>query len=343
MGISKSLVISLTLLVSLPLSAFGEDEGFDRHARPFLERHCLRCHTGETAKASLDLSVYRTVETVLVDREDWIEVRDRVRHHEMPPKDEPRPEQAEIDAFVTWLHATVTRPTGPIDPGHVPPRRLNRIEYRNTVRDLFGVDFDPTGVFPADDVGHGFDNNADVLSLSPLLFEKYLTAAERIAARAVLDPLNDEPPIVRREAADLKSTRGRLSGQVVSMATAGESYFVHDIVVEGRYTIRATVHGQQAGPEVVKAELRLDARKLGSVQVSATHEEPGVHTIEARLAPGEHRIGIAFVNDYYNPKDPNPKNRDRNMYVHRLELIGPLGQVPLTSFQRRWYGISSNI
>ena len=79
-------------------------------------------------------------------------------------------------------------------PGRVTARRLNRVEYANTVRDLLGIDFRATQEFPVDDSGDGFDNIADVLTISPVLMEKYMTAAERIAARAVgADPLPKKP------------------------------------------------------------------------------------------------------------------------------------------------------
>ena len=71
------------------------------------------------------------------------------------------------------------------DPGRVTVRRLNRVEYRNTIRDLIGVDYDTTSEFPPDDTGHGFDNIGDVLTLSPMLLEKYLNAANTIISMAV--------------------------------------------------------------------------------------------------------------------------------------------------------------
>ena len=71
------------------------------------------------------------------------------------------------------------------DPGRVTVRRLNRVEYRNTIRDLMGVDFNADAEFPPDDTGHGFDNIGDVLTLSPLLLEKYIAAARTIVAQAV--------------------------------------------------------------------------------------------------------------------------------------------------------------
>ena len=97
----------------------------------------------------------------------------------MPPEPRPKPTVAEVDAFVASVNgvfARADRDRKP-DPGRVTLRRLNRTEYSNTVHDLVGVDFNPAEDFPSDDVGHGFDNIGDVLSLSPVLMERYLAAA----------------------------------------------------------------------------------------------------------------------------------------------------------------------
>jgi hypothetical protein len=109
-----------------------------------------------------------------------------VRAEIMPPPDEARPSDDEREQLFKWIESDVFRidPNNP-DPGQVTLRRLNRVEYRNTIRDLMGVDYDTTDEFPADDSGYGFDNIGDVLTLSPLLLEKYLQAAERIVTRAV--------------------------------------------------------------------------------------------------------------------------------------------------------------
>src|SRR5437660_9601661 len=105
----------------------------------------------------------------------------------MPPENKPQPSPAERDLITRWVSAfffpcDCNHP----DPGRVTIRRLNRAEYNNTIRDLLGVKFQPANDFPADDSGYGFDNIGDVLSLSPLLLEKYVGAAEKILDAAVV-------------------------------------------------------------------------------------------------------------------------------------------------------------
>ena len=107
----------------------------------------------------------------------------------MPPPEKPRPSIAELDAVNAWIDVVVFKfdCNGPRDPGRVTIRRLNKVEYNNTVRDLLGIDFNPAEDFPSDDIGYGFDNIGDVLSLPPLLLEKYLAAAEQIADKTFKD------------------------------------------------------------------------------------------------------------------------------------------------------------
>src|SRR5207237_10131960 len=120
------------------------------------------------------------------DHELRVRALTNVRAGIMPPprKTQPGPEQKR--QLEQWIKTVVFKadPLNP-DPGRVTVRRLNRAEYRNTIRDLLGVDFDTEKEFPPDDAGYGFDNIADVLTLSPMLLEKYLTAARTVVTKAV--------------------------------------------------------------------------------------------------------------------------------------------------------------
>ena len=117
--------------------------------------------------------------------------------------------------MAAWIDALATKvDCGPArDPGRVTIRRLNRAEYNNTIRDLVGVDFQPADDFPSDDVGYGFDNIGDVLTMPPILMEKYLAAAEKIARQADRAP----KPTARRDGTlpdeNLLTTLGPLAKQ----------------------------------------------------------------------------------------------------------------------------------
>src|SRR5262249_40198983 len=131
------------------------------------------------------------------DKKLWLAVLKNVRSGLMPPRGEERLTKDEKQRLFDWieLEAFGVDPANP-DPGRVTLRRLNRVEYHNTIRDLTGIDYDTTDEFPADDSGYGFDNVGDAMSLSPLLMEKYLNAAEAIVAEAVpTKPVN--PRIIK--------------------------------------------------------------------------------------------------------------------------------------------------
>src|SRR5436190_14518507 len=153
---------------------------FSRDIRPLLDQFCVNCH-GEKKKGGLDLRVYTNESLALRDRAVFEKILSKLESHEMPPQNKPQPTIAQCEMLTNWVVASFFAcDCNHPDPGRVTIRRLNRAEYNNTIRDLVGVDFQPAADFPADDSGYGFDNIGDVLSVSPVLMEKYLAAAEKI-------------------------------------------------------------------------------------------------------------------------------------------------------------------
>src|SRR5262249_44764882 len=114
----------------------------------------------------------------------------------------PRPDAGDVQSVSGWIQAVLKRsdPSGQSDPGRLTAHRLNRFEYNNSIHDLLAVDFRPADDFPADDSGYGFDNIGDVLSLSPVLMEKYLAAAQKIARQAVMIDAPLKPTLARLRA-----------------------------------------------------------------------------------------------------------------------------------------------
>src|SRR5262245_11491421 len=153
---------------------------FVKDIQPLLNEFCFNCH-GEKKKGGLDLRVYTNETLALRDRAVFEKVLSKLESHEMPPQSKPQPTLAQREVLTNWVVASFFAcDCNHPDPGRVTIRLLNRVEYNNTIRDLVGVDFQPAADFPADDSGYGFDNIGDVLSLSPVLMEKYLAAAEKI-------------------------------------------------------------------------------------------------------------------------------------------------------------------
>ena len=174
--------------VCAPVSAadMPPGPGFAEAGAPFLQKYCNDCHGDSAPEAELSLTVFRDDAAVVKQADRWKTVLGMVETGGMPPEGESQPTADERGAFVRAVRSAFERAAreGKPDPGRVTMRRLNKTEYRNTIRDLIGVDFDPTEDFPSDDVGHGFDNIGDVLTMSPVLMERYLAAAESIVQRA---------------------------------------------------------------------------------------------------------------------------------------------------------------
>ncbi len=297
---------------------------FDKDLKPFFARYCTACHGPTGASAGLDLSGVKTVAQVKAQEARWKKLRDYVSSGHMPPAGSPKPTAAERKAVTDWIDEVFGGGRKPGDPGRVTIRRLNRSEYNNTVRDLLYLDVRPAEEFPSDDVGYGFDNIGDVLTISPLLMEKYIAAAERLASQAIVVPLNQT---VKYEAADF----GEIEG--TSLTADGDRNFytnavmgsAHTFPADGDYVLRARAFGQQAGPEVCKMEFRVDGRRVAVVDVAAVAGAPGVYQAPITVKAGARRVEVAFINDYYNPQATDPRQRDRNLIVQNFEVSGPIG------------------
>jgi len=307
---------------------------------PFLTKHCTGCHGGSRPKADLNFSSFTDAAAVAGARKVWGRVREYVASGEMPPDGKPKPGPDEVRGFTRWIDAALAKVdcASQNDPGRVTIRRLNRSEYNHTIRDLVGVDFQPADDFPSDDVANGFDNNGDVLSLSPVLFEKYLDAAEKIVSRAIMTTTASAGSTRTFEAEDLPPQPGvgNYSEWSSVLPSAGSIVAVHDFPAAAEYTLRARAFGQQAGTEPVRMGFVLDGKTVGEDEVKAVEGEPRVYEHRVKVSQGRHRFGVSFLNDYYNEKGP-PADRDRNLVVDYLEVQGPAvtRDAPLPESHRR--------
>ena len=169
-----------------PCSPGTDDRAISRYQeeiQPILIDHCYGCHANGTKKGGVAFDEFHSEESILAKRELWSAVLKNVRAGIMPPADSPRPSDEDVRLLVDWIKrdALGIDPNNP-DPGRVTIRRLNRVEYSNTIRDLMDFEFKADEEFPPDDTGYGFDTIGDVLTVSPLLLEKYMQAAEIIVA-----------------------------------------------------------------------------------------------------------------------------------------------------------------
>lgn len=188
-------VLAMALLVPTAAPAQGvkpavptDTDSFKQSIAPLLDRYCTVCHGAGRKRGGVDLERFKDESAALKEPKLWLQVQTLLQQGEMPPRNRPQPNLTEREAINAWINKRVVVGDGKRDPGRVTMRRLNRAEYNNTIRDLIGISFKPADDFPADDVGYGFDNIGDVLSLSPLLLEKYLAAADKIIDEAFRNP-----------------------------------------------------------------------------------------------------------------------------------------------------------
>jgi Protein of unknown function (DUF1592)/Protein of unknown function (DUF1588)/Protein of unknown function (DUF1587)/Protein of unknown function (DUF1585)/Protein of unknown function (DUF1595) len=190
-------IVALRSVETAPAQDSNLDQGpiarqFAETLLPFVESNCLACHDARTRKGDLDLSGFRTLESVAKDLAQWEVVLEQLESGTMPPaKAKRQPKAEDRRAAVDWIRAfrkqEAARNAG--DPGPVPSRRLSNAEYDYTIRDLTGVDIRPTREFPVDPANEaGFDNSAESLAMSPALVDKYLEAARKVADHLVLKP-----------------------------------------------------------------------------------------------------------------------------------------------------------
>jgi mono/diheme cytochrome c family protein len=313
------------------------EKGHAETALPFLKKHCFECHGEKDPEGDTVLLGLGAASSIKERSKLWRLVLRQVERNRMPPGEEPQPAPDERQAFVAWTKAALG-PEEPqaSDPGRVTVRRLNRAEYDYTVRDLLGVRPRPRDEFPLDDSGYGFDRIGDVLSLPPLLLERYLAAAEQIASEAILD---FQPQELRASASDLHvlDTHSGDRESFKVLYSNGRAEWKVRIPWSGDYLLRVRAYGDQAGPEPAKMAFEVDDETVETYDVKAVQARPEVYEKTVRLKAGERRISAAFLNDYWQPDDPDPKNRDRNLAVEWIELKGPKQRPKVPFAQAKWF------
>ncbi len=162
---------------------------------PFLQAHCFDCHDADKPDGDLNLEELSKSPVDFKSGPQWATILKRIEAGEMPPKKKKRPEEEELRKAVAWL-------TGGLDQaetdflakeGRTDLRRLTRLEYRNTMRDLIGHPYDPTDLLSPDPVSHGFDNIGEALVVSPFHVENFVKATDRLLDKVINIP--DQPPL----------------------------------------------------------------------------------------------------------------------------------------------------
>ena len=296
---------------------------FTAVTKALFEETCSECHNSTDLAGGLDMSLFTSPETLAADRDRWDLILTKLKAQEMPPEDVYRPD-AEIDALVKFLEKEFARADAAMkpDPGRVTARRLNRAEYTNTIRDLLAIEFRADRNFPTDDSGEGFDNIGEVLTVSPVLMEKYLSAAGRIADRAIATGTLPKP-IEVEYSLRFKNLR-RLDPSNVEAT--------HRFDFDADYELKIGLPGQRAQDAApvtlglwVDGKLthtqRIETKPSGLVYFNPYSEE----RIRVPVPEGDHTLRLGFVDDpFVKTLATGDAYKDTvNKWIGSVTVIGP--------------------
>jgi mono/diheme cytochrome c family protein len=317
--------------------------------RALVDRYCLTCHTTRqkergtvpVALDTLDLS------RVAADPAAWEKVVLKLRAGLMPPSGSPRPDKAAHDAFASWLEGELDRSWAAApNPGRTEPfHRLNRVEYRNAVRDLLGLDLDVSSLLPGDDVSFGFDNIAGVLSLSPTLMERYLSAAQKVSRLAVGTPAR-APSIDYFRIADDLSQDVHLPG--LPLGTRGGTLISYPFPMDAVYEIRPrlTRDLNESLPLYTEAqvlEINIDGQRVGTFTLpgigarddaAASEEPPATPPPSSTQAPARPAISQIQQTVRVTAKERQSRNRADESWNLRVPVKAGQRDVVITFLNR---------
>lgn len=322
-----------------PLSGAAADGArqFKNEIQPLLSEYCYDCHADGMSKGNIVFDEFKTDQAVLADRELWLHVLKNLRAGLMPPAKKNQPTKAEKERFEQWIKTVVFRvdPQNP-DPGRVTIRRLNRIEYQNTIRDLLGVEFDTATAFPPDDTGHGFDSIGDVLTLSPMLLEKYVVAANQIITAAV----PSVPRVVRErvvagkqfrggdagEAADRDRRQNRRGGLQVSYYQPATVSNTFKAELAGQYQLAVALMINERYVDNVfdynkcRLVFRVDGKELLREEYGWEGGKPYHYNYTVDWAAGDHELSFEL-----QPLTPDePQTRTLSLQITAVKVTGPM-------------------
>lgn len=311
------------------MAVFGaeSEDDFAAEIRPLLEEYCLRCHGGEETEGDVDLTGLRTEAELFAHRELWESVIEQVDTEEMPPKG-PHPSGAERERLTGWLRDRIAS----IDwskhrsPGRVTLPRLTKGEYRNTMRDLIGVDLEAGANLPEDGEGEsGFTNDRDSLSLTSAQLEQYFNAAERAIGGAFA--LAKPERVWKFEAESMRRSPAKLEphehGIVIVHPDHGLQTEI-EFPVDGWY--RFQVGAAVFGGKPCVADFRIAGERVATVRVETeNYTEAPNHEAVGFVRAGRHVVTIQSRN--LVPQTPEPPDIVRiidNRARDRAPKLGPL-------------------
>ncbi len=280
-------------------SAEGATAEFKQTVSPILQQKCYECHGDGAKKADIAFDRLTTQDQILHNHELWLKVLRNTRSHVMPPPGETALSAAEQRTLERWIvtGAFGLDPAKP-DPGRVTLRRLSRAEYRNTLRDLIGADFDAEAMLPADDVGYGFDNIGDVMSLSPMRMEKFIEAAMLAVHQAVpMDTVVMSTKML--VGGDFISADGTQNAEKYSYYQARTTTHTFKIKTAGQYRLmlNTKLDGEAApvDPQRCRVVWKADGKVILEKEYGWADMEYLTDTFTFDWAPGDHVVSCELT------------------------------------------------
>jgi len=281
--ISKSLRVVIGFILLVWVAGHAQD-------RAFLNQYCVACHNEKTKTANLMLDKIN-VEHVGENAETWEKVVRKLQTGMMPPSGARRPDRSAIDVFTSGLETALDRAAAATpNPGTTALHRLNRTEYANAVRDLLALPVDSTTLLPGDDSADGFDNVADVLGVSPLLIQGYVSAAAKVSRLAVGDPETSPEKVTYRIPRGLSQV-DHIEG--LPLGTRGGVLIRHIFPLDAEYDFRIVRAGPGLGQTQVGGDEEIEISVNGERVFVIGRNAP--RDIRLQMKAGPQSIGIAII------------------------------------------------
>lgn len=328
---NRNIHMRVCLAVLLAVPVLAQNETFTAKVRPVLAEHCSSCHNPDNPKNKVGFLRAKSDGEMLAERGMWHKVSQHLRNRTMPPVANKLGEEQRV--FISQWVAERLRSTACAQgeqAGAVTVRRLNRREYRNTIRDLFGIDYAVEDLFPADGSGgEGFDNNGETLFVPPLLMERYLEAAQQILDRVVITPSISKTVLVN----ELLPARNVQKEKSLKLMPGEEVPAKFSVMLDGEYDIRIVIDRPRDrevdvfvavdGNEPAKLRYQKDANGGATSRNATVRLARGAHSVIAKM--GDHPIDFFAIGIQHRQPVPSSEKRAIHQRLFRLEA----GEVPV--------------
>jgi hypothetical protein len=293
----------MLMLLSFSVSAQTALPAPDARMGDLLQGYCITCHN-ETLKTAGLMLDQANKSDIHADAATWEKVARRLRARSMPPQGLPRPDESEYEYLIECLEGELDR-TAAVDPnpGRSIPHRLNRAEYTNAVRDIFDLEIDAEKLLPNDAASrYGFDNIADILTLSPVLMERYLSAAKTISRMAVGD--QDSGPVIETYMIPDKLKQQERLSKDLPFGSNGGVAIDHYFALDGEYVVKVRLRRLITGlyanqiigfEEPREMDIRLDGTLVANFSVGGEGVTDDHLEVRLPIKAGMHTLGVSFL------------------------------------------------